>query len=91
ILSTLTPAAGANQSTGPQSTRFVYGLPGQLRFQISGTGIVTEQRYDTAGQKTAEIHFTNVSYPVAGLGTTGLLSLGQLQSWSTSQIQSNTT
>ncbi|MFZ6876653.1 hypothetical protein ACO0LF_31875, partial [Undibacterium sp. Di27W] len=42
ILSTLTPAAGANQSTGPQSTRFVYGLPGQLRFQISGTGIVTE-------------------------------------------------
>ncbi|MFZ6876525.1 hypothetical protein ACO0LF_31175, partial [Undibacterium sp. Di27W] len=91
ILGTLTPAAGANQSTSPQSTRFVYGLPGQLRFQISATGIVTEQRYDTAGQKTAEIHFTNASYPVAGLGTTGLLTLGQLQSWSASQIQSNTT
>ncbi|MFZ6781404.1 hypothetical protein ACO0LD_31660, partial [Undibacterium sp. Ji83W] len=91
VLSTLTPAASANQSTGPQSTRFVYGLPGQLRFQISATGIVIEQRYDTVGQKTAEIHYTNASYSVAGLGTSGTLTLGQLQSWSTSQVQSNTT
>ncbi len=91
VSSSLTPAAGSNQATGVQTTRYLYDEHHNLRFQISAAGNVTEQRYDSAGQKTAEIHYTSASYPVAGLAASAAPTLDQLQSWGTAQTQSNTT
>lgn len=91
LTTTLYPVAGSHQANGAQTTRFVYDEHQQLRFQISATGMVSEQRFDANGQKIAEVHFTSASYPSTGLAASDALSLAQMQSWSTAQVQSNST
>ncbi|MFZ6781381.1 hypothetical protein ACO0LD_31530, partial [Undibacterium sp. Ji83W] len=78
--------ADGKQLNGPQTTRYVYDAQHNLRFQINSTGNVSERRYDSNGQKIAELHFTDAKYGNGVLSP----SLDQMQSWSSSQTQEAT-
>lgn len=61
--------AGSATASGAQTTRYVYDAAGKnrLRFMISPEGRVTEYRYDSFGQRTAEINYSGAGYSGSGV------------------------
>lgn len=74
--------AGPNPPLAPLVTRYTYDDSGKhLRFVVSPEGRVTEYRYNSLGQRVAELQFTGNSYPVSALQPTDLIALGTLVTW----------
>ncbi len=74
------------QSAAPsqtQTTRYVYDAGGKnlLRFVVSAEGRVTEYRYNAQGLRTSTIEYRASAYDTTGLGTTGVPTEAQLQTW----------
>lgn len=66
-------------------SRYVYDNAGRLRFDISAAGRVVEYRYDSRGQRTAQLHFSQTAYDISSLGATSVPTLDQMASWSAAQ------
>lgn len=47
-----------------ETTRYTCDSAGRLRFEVTTEGKVTEYRYNSLGQKTSTIQYTNTWYPV---------------------------
>ncbi|HEY1399376.1 LysM peptidoglycan-binding domain-containing protein [Roseateles sp.] len=72
--------AGALEPGEPMTTRFVYNADGQLRFQLSPEGVVTEYRY-TGRLPTSAITYLAGRYAVQGLAVTQAPTEAQMQTW----------
>jgi YD repeat-containing protein len=65
---------GGTEPTGGMTTRYVYDAEMHLRFVASPEGRVTEYRYDTPGNRIAEINYT--------LNAVGTVGVPENFSWS---------
>ncbi|WP_198156104.1 hypothetical protein, partial [Herbaspirillum autotrophicum] len=70
--------AGATQ---PATTRYVYDNGNLLRFVVSAEGRVTEYRYNSYGERVAQIDYAQASLDVSGLGLTTVPTEAALVSW----------
>ncbi|MFT3736037.1 MAG: hypothetical protein QM776_13595 [Rhodocyclaceae bacterium] len=73
----LTPdpdGAGSASASQPLTTRYVYDSKNHLRFAISAEGRVTEQRYDSQGQRTASIVYAGNTYTASPFAESDLTS-----------------
>ncbi|MFL6676160.1 MAG: transglycosylase SLT domain-containing protein [Massilia sp.] len=75
------PQAGQQAASQPETTRYVYDANGNLRFQIDAEGGVTENRYDSYGQKLATLKYPQAEYNVASLGVAQTPSLNAMAQW----------
>ena len=76
---------GSAALQGGMTTRYVYDADERLRFAISPVGSVTEYTYDSQGNRTSEMVFTDTQYDVSGLSTTAAPTLSQMTTWASSQ------
>jgi YD repeat-containing protein len=74
-------SGSVNSPADPQTIRYVYGVNNHLRFVVSAEGNVTEYRYNTQGQREAEIQYLEAAYNISGLSENTSLSESQLQAW----------
>jgi len=80
----LTPdpdGAGSAQPANPVTTRYAYDSEDHLRFSVSSDGRVIEYRYNSLGQQTAELRYTDAEYSLSSLAPTDTLSESQLTTW----------
>ncbi|MDB5874632.1 MAG: LysM peptidoglycan-binding protein [Ramlibacter sp.] len=54
--------AGTGTPTGAMTTHYAYDTSDRLRFVVDAEGHVTEYRYDSQGQRIAELEFSGNSY-----------------------------
>jgi YD repeat-containing protein len=80
VTKTYTPGSG---QSGPASTtmRYAYNSAGLLRFTVDGDGEVTEHQYNSYGQISSTIAYTDNTYSLAGLASTDTISESQLTTW----------
>lgn len=67
-----------------QTTRYAYDASGHLRYVVSAEGRVTEYRYNTAGQRVSEIHYSGGVFDLTGLSESTALSVDSLDTWADS-------
>ena len=77
----------------PATTRYVYSSTGQLRFEISAEGRVTEHRYASGagqtGNRTTTVQYGGL-YAIGNLSQTQAPTLASMTSWTGSQNLSAT-
>jgi YD repeat-containing protein len=72
---------GGVEPTGGMTTRYVYNATNHLRFMVSPEGRITEYRYNTLGQRTAEIVYSGSSISTAGLSESTSWAEAELANW----------
>jgi YD repeat-containing protein len=75
----------ADRAKPEQTTRYVYAAanPDQLRYAISPEGRVTQYKYNSYGERVAQIGYTKNAYAVAGLADGEVPTEAQLDAWVT--------
>ncbi|MDR5774170.1 MULTISPECIES: hypothetical protein, partial [unclassified Caballeronia] len=63
------------------TTRYAYDARGHLRYEVGGSGNVTEYRYNATGQVVSKIEYTASTYDVSGLDEKAAISLATLDDW----------
>jgi YD repeat-containing protein len=82
--------AGPGLPSNPLTTRYAYDTENHLRFIVSAEGRVTEYRYNTVGNRIAEIQYAGTVYNVTGLAPTDTLTEAQLNTWLGTQDKTKT-
>ncbi|HEX7635654.1 MAG TPA: hypothetical protein VF427_10295, partial [Noviherbaspirillum sp.] len=73
--------AGAGKPAQPLTTRYVYTDTNLLRFIISPEGRVTEYRYNSYGERTASIQYTDAMYSAGGQSINASPGENAMQQW----------
>ncbi|HEY8084830.1 MAG TPA: hypothetical protein VIE69_04390, partial [Methylophilaceae bacterium] len=73
--------SGLGVASNPLTTRYAYDSESHLRFIISPEGRVTEYRYNTQGQRIADIQYTGNQYATGALTISQSLNESDLTTW----------
>ncbi|WP_341208313.1 LysM peptidoglycan-binding domain-containing protein [uncultured Sphingomonas sp.] len=71
----------ANSPGAAHTDRYVYNAAGMQRFAISGAGRVTERRYDTYGNVSVALSYTDQFYDLTNLSTSSAPSEVDMANW----------
>lgn len=71
----------ANSPGAAHTDRYVYNAAGLQRFAISGAGRVTERRYDTYGNVSVALSYTDQFYDLTNLSTSSAPSEVDMANW----------
>ncbi|RZL02851.1 MAG: RHS repeat protein [Rubrivivax sp.] len=83
--------AGSALPTGALTTRYVYTAAKHLSFVISPSGMVTQHKYNTAGQRTSTIQYSASTYSLSGLSSTQTPTEQSLIDWTNAGTQVKST
>lgn len=80
-------ASGSIAAGVPETARYVYAAsdPTRLRFSISGTGAVTEYRYNALGQRTNVVTYTDATFDLSGLTEAASPTSAAMETWRAAQ------
>ena len=81
LLTETQTGSDASSAAAAHTTRFVYDSAERLRFTVSATGDVVEQRYNSFGQPILALTYTGQRYNLSGLSSSTALTEAQLTTW----------
>jgi len=80
-LLTQTTAPGSGLPGQTATTRYAYDSDNNLRFTVSADGMVTEYTYNSYGQQTSSIEYSDNLYSLTGLSSSTSIATSTLSTW----------